>query len=157
MATASSSRSSSSRSSALRTPWHLWLVGLIGIPWNGFGVFDYVGTKLRGEAHLREFGLTDPQIAYMAAMPAWMTAAWAIGVFGGLIGAILLLMRKKLAVPVFALSLAAFLASLFYSYFLSDGAQLMGPTAAIMNAVIFTGCLFFLLYARAMANKGVLR
>jgi hypothetical protein len=140
-----------------RTPWHLWLVGLIGIPWNGFGVFDYVSTKLRGDAHLREFGMTDAQIAYMAAMPAWMTAAWAIGVFGGLIGTLLLLLRSRLAVPVFAVSLVAFLTSLFYSYFLSNGSQVMGETAGIMNAVIFAGCLFFLLYARAMARKGVLR
>ncbi len=143
--------------SASRTPWHLWVVGLIGIPWNGFGVFDYLGTQMRGEAHLREFGMTDAQIAYMDAMPAWMTAVWAIGVWGALLGTLLLLLRNRLAVPVFAASLLAFVASLIYPYFLSNGAELMGETAGIMNAVIFAGCLFFLLYARAMARRGVLR
>jgi hypothetical protein len=142
---------------ATRAPWHLWAVGILGSAWNSFGVFDYIMTKTRGEAHLRDFGMTDAQIAYVAGMPAWMTGAWAVGVFGALAGTLLLLLRSRLAVPVFAASLAAFLATLFYNYFMSDGAAVMGQQGSIMNIVIFTICVFFLLYARAMARRGVLR
>lgn len=139
---------------AARAPWHLWLVGLLGIPWNGFGVFDYVMSKTRGEPYFREVGMTDAQIATMAAMPAWTTAVWAIGVFTALIGTLLLLARSRLAVPVFAVSLAAYVLSLIYTYLLSDaGKHLGGP----MPFVILAGCIFFLLYARWAAKAGILR
>lgn len=140
-----------------RTPWHLWLVGIIGLAWNSFGVFDYSMTQIRGEQHLRAFGMTDAQIAYMDAMPAWMTGVWAIGVWGAMLGTILLLLRRRLAAPVFAMSLAGFVMSLIYNYLLSDGAKIMPESGNIMNLVILAGCLFFLLYARAMAKSGVLR
>lgn len=138
---------------ATRTPWHLWLVGLLGIPWNGFGVYDYIMTKTVGEPHLRDFGMTDAQIAYMAAMPGWMIAVWATGVFTALAGTLLLLMRSRFAVPVFALSLAAYGMSLVYTYLLSDGGRLMGGP---MPFVVLAGCIFYALYARWAEKAGIL-
>ena len=143
--------------SGSKTPWHLWLVGILGLPWNGFGAFDYSMTQLRGEQHMRDFGMTDAQIAHMAEIPAWMTAVWAIGVWGGLLGTVLLLLKNRLAVPVFAISLGAFIISLVHAYILTNSAKIMGGQTDIMNSVILAGCLFFLFYARAMARKGVLR
>ncbi len=139
------------------TPWHLWVVGTLGLIWNGFGVFDYSMTKMGGATYLRDFGMTEPQIAYIAAMPAWTTAVWALGVWGAFAGTVLLLLRSRFAVPLFALSLAGFLASLVYSYLLSNGSSIMPESTGIMNLVILSGCLFFLFYSRAMAKRGVLR
>lgn len=141
------------------TPWHLWVVGLAGIPWNGFGAYDYFMTLTGGEEYLRAFGMNDAQIAYFHAMPAWITAIWAIGVWGALLGTLLLLLRQKSALPVFIVSFAAFLLSLVYTYVLSSGAEVMGDTVnmAMMNAVIAAGCVFFIWYAWAMTKRGVLR
>jgi hypothetical protein len=144
--------------SSPRAPWHLWAAGLVGLAWNSFGAFDYSMTQLRGDAHLRDFGMTDAQIAHMAAMPGWMTAAWATGVWGAVAGSLMLLFRRRLAVPLFAVSLVAFVASLVYSYGLSNGFAVMGGTQTlVMNLVILSMCIVFLLYARAMARAGVLR
>ena len=140
----------------VRAPWHLWLVGILGLLWNGFGAFDYVMSKTGGDEYLRNFGMTDAQIAYMNAMPAWTTAAWAIGVWSAFIATLLLLRRSRTAVPLFALSFAAFIASLVYTHALSDGTAVMGQIGLIMNAVVFAGCLFYWLYSRRMAAAGVL-
>lgn len=140
-----------------RTPWHLWVVGVISLLWNSYGPYDYVMTQTGGEAYLRGVGMTGPQIAYLDAMPAWMTSVWAVGVWGGLLGSVLLLARQRLAFPVFGVSLAAFLISLVYSYGVSNGAAVMGDTAWIMNAVILVGCLFLAWYASMMARRGILR
>ena len=143
--------------SGRRTPWHLWAVGVLALLWNGYGAYDYVMTNTKGEGYLRGMGFTDAQIAYFDAMPAWMTAVWAIGVWGGLLGAILLLVRRKLAYPVFAVSFVTILISMVYSYALSDGAEVMGTSYSIMSAVVALIGLGELLYARAMAKRGVLR
>lgn len=140
------------------TPWHHWLVSLLAIVWNGFGALDYSMTQLKGEAWLRQMNMTDAQIAYMNSMPSWTYAVWAIGVWGGVLGGLLLLLRSRHAVPVFAISLIAFVVSLIYSYLLSNGAEVMGgPQTYVMNLVIFAGCLFFLWYARRAAARGTLR
>lgn len=50
----------------------------------------------------------DERAAYLAT-PAWVTAAYAIAVWAGLAGTVLLVLKKKLAEPVLGLSLVAVL------------------------------------------------
>lgn len=139
-----------------RTPWHLWVVGIVGLLWNGFGAYDYFMTNTQGDAYLRGMKMTEAQITYFHSMPSWMTGVWAIGVWGGLLGTILLLMRSKWAVHVFAASLAALIVSLIYSFLLSDGAKVMG-NQSYMYIIITAGALFFLWYAWTMRKRGLLR
>ena len=89
-------------------------------------------------------------------MPAWTHAAGAIGVWGGLSGAILLLRRRKWAVHVFALSFLGWLAGAIYAFGLSDGIEAMGPMWP-MQFLIGGIALFFVWYAWKMSKRGVLR
>ncbi len=139
-----------------KTPWHLWAVGVGGLLWNGFGAFDYFMTNTKGDAYLAAAGMTPEQIAYWHSMPAWMTGVWAIGVWGGVLGAVLVLMRTKLAVPVFIASLVAFSASVVYSV-LVNPAPGYGAGMMAMHAVIFAGCVFFVWYSMRAKKSGLLR
>jgi hypothetical protein len=139
------------------TPWHYWLVSVVAILWNAIGAYDYLMSKLGGVAYLKKGGMTDAQIAHMQAYPVWMTADWAIGVWGGLLGALLLIARTRYAFHAFVASLAAFVVMLVYTYGLSDGAQVTGRQGTIFNGVILALCIFFVGYARLMAKRGVLR
>jgi hypothetical protein len=138
-------------------PRHLWVVGIVGILWNAYGCYDYVMTNTGGEDYLRGYGFTDEQIAYFNSMPAWMTAVWAIGVWGAMLGSVLLLLRMKWALHVFIASGAAFVLSLVYTYALSNGGDVMPAEAPIINAVILAGCLFFVWYAWFATKRGILR
>lgn len=138
-----------------RVPWHFWPVAAVGILWNAFGAYDYWMSKTVGEAYYRQVGMSDAQIDYMAAYPDWMTAVWAVGVWGAVLGAVLLLLRRRLALPVFMLSLAAFLMSLLYTYQLTDGAAVMGDAGA-MQLVVLGGCIFFVVYSWRQARTGLL-
>lgn len=80
----------------------------------------------------------------------------AVGVFGAFLASILPL-RRKVALPVFVVSLAAFLASLLYTCVLTHGGAIMGPQMAIVSAVIAGLLVFFSAYSRFMALRGVLR
>ena len=150
------------------TPWHLWVVGVIAVLWNAYGGYDYIMSVTEGATYMAAAGMTPEQIAYYDAMPVWMMSVWAIGVWGGVAGSILLLLRSKLAFPVFVVSLAAFLFSLFCSYVLNDGGKIMGflmvdgekvasPLVFIMQGVVGIGCLFFVWYSRMAMKSGVLR
>jgi len=139
------------------TPWHLWVVGVVAVLWNAYGGYDYVMTQTGGPEYLRSLGMNDAAVAYFDAMPAWMTAVWAIGVWGAVLGSILLLLRLKWALHAFIASLAAFVMSLVYTYALSNGAEVAPPEAAYMNVVILAGCLFFVWYAWFATKRGLLR
>ena len=140
-----------------RAPWHLWVVGVLSLLWNGFGAYDYLMTNTQGDAYMRGMGMTEAQIAYYHSMPTWMTAVWAIGVWGATLGSLLLLLRRRWAFPVFVVSLIAYVLSLVYTYGMSDGADLIGPPMMAMQGLILIACLFFVWYSRAMAKRGVLR
>ena len=140
----------------VRTPWHLWVVGVLALLWNSFGCVDYFMTQTRMDEWFAQMGMTAAQVDYFKAMPMWTHGAWAIGVWGGALGAILLLLRRKLALPVFLASFLGWLAGAIYAFALSDGMQAMGSMWP-MQVVIGAACLFFIWYARMMSKKGVLR
>ena len=141
----------------VRTPWHLWVVGIIGILWNAFGATDFVMTMFNRDAWFQMMHVTADQAAMMASMPAWAYAAWFAGTWGAFLGSVALLMRSRLAVWLFLVSLLGLAASLVYAYGLSDAGASMGQDGMMMYAVIVAGALFFLGYAWAMKRRGVLR
>jgi len=140
-----------------KTPWHLWLVGVLGLLWNGFGATDFAMSVIQGDAWYRMNGMNEAQIAHMHSYPAWMYVVWFAGTWGALIGAGLLLLRSRFAVHAFAISLLGFVMSLVYAYLLSHTPPEAEAHMGMMHSIIFVGCVFFLWYAWTMAKKGVLR
>lgn len=136
------------------TPWHLWAVGGLALLWNGYGGYDYVMTQTNDAAYLAQF--TAEQRAYFASFPMWMEAVWAIGVWGGVLGSVLLLLRSKWAFHAFLASLIAFAVSVVYGQ-MSGGSAAMGTTGMVFSAAIFLLGLGFVMYSRMMARRGVLR
>ena len=143
--------------SASKRPWHLWAVGVLGVLWSSYGCVDYTLTALQGEVWLKSQGMTDAAIAFTLDMPAWMIAVWAIGVWGGMLGCLLLLLRSRWAVAAFVVSLAAYIMSLVYQYVLTDGDIGMPASIWIMQTVILFICLFFVWYAQMATKRGILR
>ncbi len=145
----------------LRTPVHLWIVGALALLWNGFGAFNYLITRMRDTEYLASMQPTvDPNasLAWIDAFPIWAQFGWGLGVWGGVLGAVLLLVRSRWAVPVFAASLVGALLGLGYQIVAAPPlAGVEGPMADIMPFVIILVALALFLYARAMKARGVLR
>ena len=97
-----------------RTPWHVWLVGVLSLLWNAYGGYDFIMTNTQGETYMRSLGMTQPMIDYFNAMPTWMYVPWTLGVWGAIAGSILLLLRMRWAVHAFALSLIGAVTSLIF-------------------------------------------
>ena len=146
-----------------KAPMHLWIVGLLALIWNGFGCYDYLMTRMRNLDYFRSMAPdTDPEamLAWVDAFPTYAQFGWGLGVWMGLIGSILLLMRHRWAVPVLALSLVGAVLGLGYQIFLAPPPPPpMGGSAMAMLMpwviIIVAAALFF--YARAQRAKGVLR
>jgi hypothetical protein len=144
----------SARAARAREPIHLWIVGTLALLWNAMGAFDYLATELKLTFYMSHF--SEQQLAYFYGFPAWAVAGWAFGVWGGLAGALGLLLRRRWAVWAFAVSLAGLAVSSLYTLVLSNGAEIMGSEGAVFSAVIWAVAIFLLLYARAQATRGIL-
>jgi hypothetical protein len=142
---------------SVRTRTHVWIVGAAATLWNALGAFDYLMTQTRNAAYLA--GYTDPQRLYFESFPWWMEAAWALGVWGGLAGSLLLLARSRFAEPAFALSLAGLLISTLYQYGLSPPppADMTSGAMIALNLAIWAVAIALFLYAHRMRATGVLR
>jgi hypothetical protein len=137
-----------------RPPRHLWVVGVVGLLWNLVGAYDYLMTETQNASYMSKF--TPEQLEYFYGFPTWAVATWAIAVWGGVLGTLLLLLRKRLAVPVLLVSFLSMVVTSVYNFLLSDGVAVMGAGAVAFSGLIFAIALGLWLYARAMAKRGVL-
>ncbi len=135
-------------------PWHFWMVVVIAAFWNGFGGYDYTMSHLQGEIYYRQMQMTEAQITHMATYPTWMHAVWAFGVWGSVVGSILLALRSRWAFHAFAASLLGAAGNAIYTVVDPGSAQSMD---LVMPIVIIVACLAFALYAWRMTKRGVLR
>jgi hypothetical protein len=139
-----------------RAPAHVWIVGGLATLWNAFGAFDYVMTQTKNETYLSQF--TAEERAFFESFPGWMEAFWALGVWGALIGSLLLLGRSRYAVHAFGLSLAGIVVGMAYQYLAMEAPESLTTGAmAFMPWVILVIGMALFVYARNQAAKGVLR
>ncbi|MBX7541979.1 hypothetical protein [Qipengyuania sphaerica] len=140
-----------------KTPWHLWVVGLVSLLWNLVGAADYIFSSLRSDAWFEVMQYPPEGIAYLDQFPAWAHAGWALGTLGAFVGSILLLARNRLAVIAFAVSLLGIALTSLYE----AGAEMPPELAEIQPAwfpIILWGiAVFLLVYSWMMKKRGVLR
>lgn len=143
-------------SNGRKAPWHLWVIGVAGFLWSLMGAMDYVMTQSKNESYMGAF--TPEQLSFFYGLPTWVVATWAIAVWGGVFGAVLLLLRKSVAVWMFLGSLLAMVITAFQNYVLSNGMEVIGDTfSLIFTAIIFVIALGLYWYARAMLRREILR
>lgn len=137
-------------------PWHLWLVGILGGLWSTIGLASFMITQMNVESVMSQF--PPEQRAYFESFPLWADGLWAMGVFGGVIGCIVLLMRKRLAFPLLVASGIGAITSNLGGLFLLGGYEVMGKTDGLGFSMIPIGFgIAMAYYAWAMARKGVLQ
>ena len=140
-----------------RTPWHLWVVGIVTLLWNAMGAADYIFSSLRSEAWFDMMQYPPEGIAYLDAFPAWAHAGWALGTLFAFLGSVLLLLRSRYAVAAFVVSLIGIAVTSLYE----AGAELPPELAEIQPAwfpiALWGVAIFLLIYSWMMRKRGVLR
>ncbi len=79
-----------------------WLIASAGLVWNLLGCMNFI-LQSNPENVAR---MPEVYQVIINGRPAWATGAFAVAVFGGAVGCILLLLRNRTALPVLALSFA---------------------------------------------------
>lgn len=129
-----------------KPPIWYWLLSIIALVWNGMGVNAYLQQAYNTESYQTMY--SEEQLEIAANMPAWVTAAFAIAVFAGALGAIGLLLRKSWAVKLWLLSLIAVIVQM--GYILINGHE----SSMLMTILIIVFALLFVWFSRMSQSKG---
>jgi hypothetical protein len=119
-----------------KVPLWFWIAAALGLAWNVFGAVQFINSLSATAESLQAQGLSPNQAAVMLGYPAWMTVVFAIGVFGRAIGCLLLIARKAVAVQVFAVSLAGYVALYVGDIVHGVFAALGTPQIVILSVVV---------------------
>ena len=138
-----------------KTPWHLWVVGVVSLLWNSGGAASYTMTEL---GMLEGMALPPEQLEYFSGFPAWAVAFWALGVWGCFFGSVALLFRSRLAVWLFGVSIVGLVGVTIFERAVAvvpASLQTQGQNLFALAIWVITIGLFF--YAVRMKRAGVLR
>jgi hypothetical protein len=131
-----------------------WIISGVLLVWNLIGLMFYYQQSTLTPEIMANAGLTPQQITHITNTPAWAHAGYAFAVNAGVLGAILLLLRKAWAIPLFVLSLVGALVQDLDAMVLRDGIAAWGNAGLILPAIVIVICLYEIWYARSAKARG---
>jgi len=129
-----------------------WIIAVLAIIWNIIGVFQVLSATFM-EEEMRS-NLDEVQLALMNSLPSWYNIVFSLAVFSGLLGSILLLMKKKIAIPVFGISLISVLIYMGYWIFATEATEVYGGEAVLMPLIVIVIAIFLYFYSKGAAKNG---
>lgn len=138
-----------------KAPWHLYAVGLLTLIWNGFGASQWYLQVMRVQSHYAK--MTLEQVQYIQAQPVWVEILFGVGVWTGVLGALMLLLRRKLAFNAFVASLIAVIVNTIYVQFMTDGREVMGVGTLYAAIAVIVVAAASAAYAHFARSRGIIR
>ncbi|MDJ0758369.1 MAG: hypothetical protein QNJ19_03180 [Woeseiaceae bacterium] len=140
-----------------KVPVSFWVIAGAALVWNLFGLLAYYLRVTATPEMLAEMYTTEAELAFMTSLPAWATGAQGLAVTAGVLGCLLLLVRKKVAKMLFIASLAGVLAQNAYGFILGDGLETFGPGALVLPIVVIVVAIALVIFSAKAAEKGWLK
>lgn len=127
-------------------------VAIAALLWNLLGCAAYLSDVMLTAADIAKMS-ADQQALY-ASRPAWAVAATAIAVWGGALGCVGLILRRRWALPLLVASLVALVVQDFGLFVLSDTVQIAGPAVLVMQGLVLAVAVALVLLARRANAAG---
>ncbi len=128
--------------------WSFWAIGTVALIWNVMGVINFfVQMNPDVLAAYRE-----SERAIVEGRPAWATGAFALAVFGGALGSLLLLLRKWAAYYLFIASLLGVIVTMTHTL----GAGIDFDPGEILGIILLPLLVaaFLIWYTKQARSKG---
>lgn len=138
----------------MKNPSPKWVLiaGIALILWNLTGSFMFVLDMMKTPEDL--LALPEDQQKLWAQMPGWAWAAYGVGTIGGLLAAIGIVIRKRWAVHLASLSVAAIVVNFVPAFFMSEGVDVWQPKFFVFPLVIFVIAMLQLWLALTANKRG---
>lgn len=132
-----------------------WIVSAIALLWNLMGVMAYIAQVTMSPEALQ--ALPENDRALYESAPAWATGAFAIAVWGGALGSVLLLLRRKLATSVLIVSFIGIIVQMVHSFGVANSIEVYGPGGMIMPIMVLVIGAGLIWFSRKASTNGWLK
>jgi len=130
-----------------------WIIAILALLWNLMGVTRYLMEAYNVESFRAKFN--EDQLSLMDGSPAWLTAVFAIAVFSGLLACVTLLMKRKLAIILFGISLLFVLIQMISVWVTTDTIEVFGTLdGVVMPMIVIIISIFLYYYSKGASQKG---
>jgi hypothetical protein len=137
----------------VKRPAWFWIAAALALLWNLFGLAMFYMQYTMTPDQLAQ--LPEAQRTLHQAMPGWLWAVDGVAVIAGTLGSLLLLMRKRLALPLFWISLVAVVVLFGYCLFPGRMLEVLGAAQALPMPVLVTVVALLLVwFARRSIGRG---
>ncbi len=137
-----------------KAPTWFTIVAVLAIFWNLMGVMAYLGQAFM-TTEMMEALPQEQQDAY-SNIPAWATAAFALSVFGGLLGSLFLALRKNIAGILLWISLISIVVNDIYNFIIIDSVSLFGMLPLIMQSIVLIVAIsLILMFKKAKSSNWI--
>lgn len=132
--------------------WY-WIATVALVLWEAMGCYACIAQIRSGAEAMGPADAWSRQ--YYAALPVWYNGVYAVATFGGLFGGIAMLLRRRAAIALFWLSLAAVVVMFGYAFAMTDLIAHKGP-AAVLPFPLFIAAVGILSiwFARMATRRG---
>jgi hypothetical protein len=137
--------------------WHLWVVGLVSLVWNAGSCYSQVMVLTHNERYFRAGQMTPEMVEYFTTRPLLYDLAANVSVWGGVVAAIGLLMRKSWTVPWVVVSQAAMGLNCIYTLVSPDANKALGAKGSIPAIILVVLGALLVVYTIKMKRHGLLR
>jgi hypothetical protein len=136
---------------AATPPRWFWVIAILVLLWMLMGVAAWTMDFLMDEAGIA--ALTDAQRTLYERRPQWVAGVYGVAVFSGLLGAILLLLRKSIAPSVLLVSLIAVCIQMGYTFGPMDAIGVLGAATAVPFPVTIIALGIAAVYVARLAQR----
>lgn len=137
-----------------RCHWSFWLIAAVTLIWNVLGCINFV-MQMNSEVVAQ---MAETHRAIIAGRPWWATAAFALAVFGGAAGCLLLLLKKSVAFHVLIASLLGVVVTMIHTLGIPGLASSLSPFEMVMMVLMpLVVAVFLVWYAWQARTRGWIR
>jgi hypothetical protein len=130
------------------------VIAVIALLWNLMGLFMFLASTFMKETMAESY--TAAEMELQNALPSWYYIFFGTATIVGVLASITMLMRKKVTVMLFLISLIAVLVTQGYWLFGVNAMEVMGNEAAIMPMVVIIISIFLYFYNKGAKQIGLL-
>ncbi|WP_072352731.1 hypothetical protein [Flavobacteriaceae bacterium A100] len=135
-----------------KVPVWFWMIAVVFLLWNFMGVLSFLAHTFITEEALAKLPHAEREL--YGDYPLWTTIIFAIAVFGGFIGSIGLVLRKKWAKLAFILSLCAIIPQMIHNVFFTKSMEVYGSgQAATMPIMVVVFGVLIIWFAHFSIQK----
>ena len=141
--------------STVQLPKWFKTVVALALVWNLVGIFNFYTQITLTEEAMVALPLAEQKL--MNTTPLWSLIAFGIGVFGGSLGCIGLLIKKKWSFYPLLFSLIAVMAQMGYWLFFTKAVEVYGNSTYVMPLVVILVAYLLFRLSKKGIDKGYLR